>query len=317
MGKRLAIRGHSTRGKEVIKLLEMMGGKNVRKLDGEANMYSYYLSDNIITSDRLSIAEDDDFEIFTLQGFLEKFPFKIHDLVNIPEYESTVGICGMKWDSYSKCVEYMVYRCDDEEWYTAEELLKWNDNPNETTDCKKCGLHFGSVQCFDNDCPNNTPKNTEDKKINQMSLANCDLDEVEIVLGDRFELKTKDGKYYAVRKKSKYPTTYEECWKVRFEVEGETNIEEFHHVSGYYSEPLGALQKLFCCRDAYWKIAGEEMGLDGPWKPDYTDLNSITYYGLFNELKYSIINPSQFIFPTVEMRDAFYKNFKYLIEICK
>ena len=39
MSKKLAIRGHSTRGKEVIELLEMMGGKNVRKLDGEANIF--------------------------------------------------------------------------------------------------------------------------------------------------------------------------------------------------------------------------------------------------------------------------------------
>ena len=75
MGKKLAIRGHSTRGKEVIELLEMMGGKNIHKRDGEANAYSYYLYDNAILSDRLSIAEDDDFEIFTLQDFLEKFPY--------------------------------------------------------------------------------------------------------------------------------------------------------------------------------------------------------------------------------------------------
>ena len=25
--------------------------------------------------------------------------------------------------------------------------------------CKKCGRVFGTVRCFDVDCPNNTPKN--------------------------------------------------------------------------------------------------------------------------------------------------------------
>ena len=117
-------------------------------------------------------------------------------------------------------------------------------------------------------------------------------------------------------KENTYPKTYKECWKVRFEVDGETTLEEFHNVSGYYSGPLGALQKLLCCRDAYWKIAGEEMGLDEPWKPDYNDLN-VVMYGLYDELKYSIINPSQFVFPTEEMRDTFYENFKDLIEQCK
>lgn len=312
MGKRLAIRGHSTRGKEVIELLEMLGGKNIceHKYDGSANMYSYYLVDNIILSDRLSIAEDDDFEIFTLQGFLEKFPFKIHDLVNIPEYESTVGICGMRWDPYSKCIEYMVYRCDDEEWYTAEELLNWNDNPNETTDCKKCGLHFGSVQCFDNDCPNNTPKNMEDKKINQMSLVNCDLDEVEIVLGDRFELKTKDGKYYAVRKKPKYPTTYDECCDM-------LNADEFVEY-----ELMTNFPKLINARNAYWKIAGEEMGLGKPWEPDWNDVNQPKFgiHTVENQIKcitLHVLKNLILVFPTVEMRDTFYENFKDLIEQCK
>lgn len=27
-------------------------------------------------------------------------------------------------------------------------------------ECKKCGRVFGSVKCFDVDCPNNTPKIT-------------------------------------------------------------------------------------------------------------------------------------------------------------
>jgi hypothetical protein len=122
----------------------------------------------------------------------------------------------------------------------------------------------------------------------------------------------------SVNRKPKYPTTYEECWKVRFEVDGETTLEEFHNVSGYYSEPLGALQKLLCCRDAYWKIAGEEMGLDGPWEPDWNEANDciINWNG---EIKCEPIVYKNAIlaFPNAEMRDTFYKNFKDLIEKCK
>lgn len=305
MGKKLAIRGHSTRGKEVIEILEMMGGHAtiIKEISNETDKV-FFNSNNENCFHKKSIRfipdsskEIEEFTVFTLEEFLEKFPFKIHDLVNIPEYESTVGICGMRWDPYSKHMEYMVYRCDDEEWYTAEELLDYNDNPNEI------------------------PKNKEEKKINQMSLANCDLDEVEIVLGDKFELKIEDGKYYAVRKKPKYPTTYEECWKVRFEVDGETTLEEFHHVSGYYSESLRALQKLLCCRDAYWKIYSEEMGLDEPWKPDWSSENEQKY--VIEVYRNNVRKNSQgysntiLAFPTIEMRDAFYENFKKEIEQCK
>ena len=29
------------------------------------------------------------------------------------------------------------------------------------------------------------------------------------------------------------------------------------------------LQKLIICRDVYWKIYGEQMGLGKPWEPDF------------------------------------------------
>lgn len=121
--------------------------------------------------------------------------------------------------------------------------------------------------------------------------------------------------------KKEYPKTYEECWKVRFEVDGETILEEFHNVSGYYSESLGALQKLLCCRDAYWKIAGEEMGLGNPWKPDWCNEDKLKYciecsYGTIDKTVEFVWN-CILSFPTEEMRDVFYENFKDLIEQCK
>ena len=58
------------------------------------------------------------------------------------------------------------------------------------------------------------------------------------------------------------------------------------------------------------------MGLGKPWEPDWNDEKQDTY-GLYNEVKYTIINPAIFVFPTAEMRDAFKKNFDPDIEICK
>lgn len=48
-----------------------------------------------------------------------------------------------------------------------------------------------------------------------MSIANCDLDELEIVLGDNFEIQFRDNKIYAIRKKKfKYPKGFVDCCKI-------------------------------------------------------------------------------------------------------
>ena len=168
----------------------------------------------------------------------------------------------------------------------------------------------------------------EEKKINQMSLANCDLDEVEIVLGDKFELKIEDDKYYAVRKKSKYPTTYDECCKIlgckanHFFTDFSYNGLDIE-ISNYedkINDLLRNFRKLRYCRDAYWKIAGEQKGLDKPWEPNWSTVE--TKFCIFttqNIIRLDIFGADNRIlaFPTKEIRDAFYKNFKDLIEQCK
>ena len=74
------------------------------------------------------------------------------------------------------------------------------------------------------------------------------------------------------KKKKEYPKTYKECCRViGYALEGETII-------GYKAPLLRSLQDLLICRDAYWKIAGEEMGLGKPWEPDWSK----------NEKKYTI-----------------------------
>lgn len=42
----LAIIGHATRGKEIIKILEMLGGKNDKNLDGGFLNSIYFINDN-------------------------------------------------------------------------------------------------------------------------------------------------------------------------------------------------------------------------------------------------------------------------------
>ena len=83
---------------------------------------------------------------------------------------------------------------------------------------------------------------------------------------------------------------------------------------------LKTLYKLLICRDAYWKIAGEEMGLGKPWKPDWNNGElkwCMSYSGNYIEFDQYKSKHHTLAFPTEEMRDAFYENFKELIEQCK
>ena len=125
------------------------------------------------------------------------------------------------------------------------------------------------------------------------------------------------------KKKNEYPKTYEECavimgvelWNCLWG-EDATEYEE------QTEDLMDAFIGLKVCRDAYWKIAGEEMGLGKPWE---LSIGTHIYYIYYNRTVGTIKNDYAddiqgniiLAFPTAEMRDAFYENFKELIEQCK
>ena len=82
---KLAIRGHATRGKEVIEILEMLGGNNSHLYaTGNIDDLIYFISGN-----KYSIEYSRTFEIglpqfliFSLEEFLKKFPYKVGDKVS-------------------------------------------------------------------------------------------------------------------------------------------------------------------------------------------------------------------------------------------
>ena len=121
------------------------------------------------------------------------------------------------------------------------------------------------------------------------------------------------------KKKKEYPKTYEECLSVLGIYNGLPDV-EIYNAKPSECTLFESFIRLKRCRDAYWKLYGEEMGLDGPWKPDWCD-TSIKYCleRDFDAIDKSVSNHKgrTFAFPTVEMRDAFYENFKELIESCK
>ena len=140
-------------------------------------------------------------------------------------------------------------------------------------------------------------------------------DEVEVILGD-YEFVLKDGKTYFV-KKNKYPKTYAECCRVLGISDGEFM---FAGLSDDEYNLFDNFVMLKRCRDAYWKIAGEEMGLGKPWKPDWNNVSDKhCIYFVSGEIWLTECQTRQctLAFPTAEMRDKFYENFKDLIDKCK
>ena len=146
---------------------------------------------------------------------------------------------------------------------------------------------------------------------------------------DGYEFDTVDnGKIILKPIRSKYPTTYKECCKV---VNASPFVKLSYDMSNgqTYSYDVDNLQlyedmrRIKICRDAYWKIAGEEMGLDKTWDINYGcgewgywigyDVNANKIYCQDSRILLNHL----LVFPTEEMRDAFYENFKDLIEQCK
>ena len=77
---KLAIQGHPTRGKEVIQILESLGGINRLNHNGHYTNYFYYVAgdDNTIA---WTCVRPQYRDVFTLEEFEKEFPFKIGDRV--------------------------------------------------------------------------------------------------------------------------------------------------------------------------------------------------------------------------------------------
>ena len=144
-----------------------------------------------------------------------------------------------------------------------------------------------------------------------------------------FEIKEEDGKWFAVKKRSRYPQSYEECCEVLsipsyYKLRYSTYEHGYHEYTtskelGVLQSELGTLGRLIICRNAYWLTAGREMGLEGMWKPDCSDCRkfSIVVEGDKILTDVCLRRNRILVFPTEEMRDEFLKVFRKDIEECK
>lgn len=153
-----------------------------------------------------------------------------------------------------------------------------------------------------------------DKKlIPKIDFNEYSKDKYLLDLGN-YEIKEEDGKIFAVLKKSKYPKTYEECC-LQIKVRNSFLMRNYMPSETYKIGLIDSFQKLLICRDAYWKLADN-------WKPNWNDMIQPKFgiHTIKNQIKHTtlyVLKNLILVFPTEEMRDAFYKNFKDLIEKCK
>lgn len=299
----LAIKEHPTRGKEVIEILEMLGGKNLNNLDGASNMYYLIglIVPKILGASKLELDKShEQFTYFTLEEFEKKFPYKIGDKVMTDDGDKA-NIVGMVWDNDIDDVFYETQIGVKVAKYPKELLQPYKEENMEQRQYKELRM----------------PLDDDDKLATEVTIdGNKILPPNGYLIGKITQVDNGMLVEY-VKQQPSYPKTYKECCNI-------LGIEDRENgYCGYKYELLGEFQKLYICRNAYWKIAGEEIGLDKPWKPDWGENDGGYRYCIRNQSN-KIVLSNEWLgenyilsFPTAEMRDKFYENFKELIEFCK
>ena len=310
----LAIKGHPTRGSEVIALLEMLGG---HQCGYSKDVQAYWFIDkcnNIVAYDTAPIDLYDEFAILTLEQFLKKFPYKVGDKV-IHNNEICI-ITKMIWEESTNTV---AYKLNDKLYCNViRDLQPYKEQPTREEVMRD---YIAKPPYMDYDIKTEeTMERITGVEVHDdiCRVIKTNMDKHEIVADKNYEIIEENGKYYAVKKKPKYPQTYEECCKVlgittqialTYADSNKTEVDYLYKQKSLLNNFL----KIIICRDAYWKIAGD-------WKPNWENATDKFIIQNFEAKTgfWSVLSTSRILtFPTPEMREAFYENFKDLIEQCK
>lgn len=122
-----------------------------------------------------------------------------------------------------------------------------------------------------------------------------------------------------VKKRPSYPKTYEEACKILGFKEPYKHKINAHNPK--YGDILLAFYTLLLCRDAFWLVAGQELELEGNWKPDI--VNGVYTASIINRSG-NVVKDSGFdsenkllMFHSDEVRNKFLEYFGHLITVCK
>ena len=278
----LAIKGHKTRGNEVIALLGMLGGKNRVELFGDQDSDSYWMAcDDTIHCGYVKSGSG--YMILTLEEFEKEFPYKVGDEVRLGVPDE-VRITNMSWDPCSDQVIYEALSVNGGREYDNLHAKQLSPRKEQTSPDKAKAPSLEGQDYSEGRCGYKSPEGFEFEKV-------------------------ENGEIILKPKKKALPKTLEECI-------GLLNHKEKIEIINL----TGRLNKLLFARNAYWKLAGEEMGLGKPWGNDIEDDDDKFFIcNDEGELHTGVTFHNNYIlaFPTAKMRDAFYESFKDLINECK
>lgn len=300
----LAIKGHKERGKEVIALLEMLGGKNgsTASCEGIMEDHCYYIGDNqkiaFVESKYCSMLFGR--EAFTLEEFEALYPYKLRDKVL---YKGNVHwIRGMLWTG-----DEIRYKINYSDGFSLTHLKVTDLKPYIEED-----------------------KETSPDKAKAPSLIWQQYSEGRFVckLPEDLELeKIEDGVILLKPKKKVLPRTYEGCCEVLGIHELPYMVYTWNRnedVEVILLEPqvtllqkLETLRRIITCRDAYWKLSDDWSFKIGGNSQEVVYAITICGTGILKDFYHALNCNRILVFPTEEMRDTFYENFENLINECK
>lgn len=123
---KIAIKGHKTRGPEVIDILESLGGKQgAFPLEGNDDLLMYFINErlgNLITTGVVDYFKD--YKVYTLEEFEKEFPFKIGDCVQTKPHGEPAIIIGM-FTNPATTIAYKVQYKSKKELLHSPETLKF------------------------------------------------------------------------------------------------------------------------------------------------------------------------------------------------
>ena len=201
-----AIKGHATRGKEVIQILQMLSGKNSHHVYAIRDYCVYFIEGGKIFTLKVKQIRPNQFTIFTLEEFLEKYPYKVGDKVktflHFANYIGTVK--RMRWEQNENVIIYDVEWSDANKstlTYYAQGLRPYKEQ--ETMDKANKAVFDANAQCCD----------IMNHLIKEETME--EIIKIDIPKGYEFA-GIDDDKHQAIfeRIKPKYPKTHTECCDV-------------------------------------------------------------------------------------------------------
>ena len=331
MEKQLAIKGHKTRGKEVIELLQVLGGKNLSIWNGNS-IDMFYFVDEKGFIDGLQIWDDKNIEfgIFTLEKFLEKFPFKINDVVINHDYSGEGIITEMVWDSSACEVIYCVKFeglginawCKHNELKLSNLRLMEVDPLHELCESKTSTLFIDSEACGDEVEENDYYWSDEMFE----GLADCKENVTITLNGKDYNIDVEKAKELGVLKEKDTSRckSWEEFKKKYLKKQG-FFYNECDMCIALTNNPTKASEQLTkneaIAIKAFSKLLKLRRDWIGDWNPDWSNGGVKKYCIEVNKnefhIDYHYTYSRIFSFPTKEMAEGFLKCFKVLFEQCK